>query len=412
MKLVLLEGGERLPFFLGADGVPLFYPMVWLLTMRRSANAATATLRGNLFALKLLYLWSDSRQLDLEGRMLAGDYLTKGECASLVDAARRPLVEWTDRNDKPALWKPLGHRIKSRPLRATAGASEIDRQTAGIRVRTIIDYLAWLADEGINTQDRRTADLRLGSRAAMVGYLKTRTPKDGGRNVLGKREAPPQAVIDALLKAVELDSPENPWSDLGLKARNRLLIYLLLGLGIRRGEALGIRVDRIDFQGNRILIARNADDPLDPRVEQPLTKTRDRWLPLKDTLVGMIQEYVTHVRAKMPKARRHPFLFVSHRDGDPLALVSVNRLFQVLRERVDGLPENLSPHMLRHAWNDAFSRAVDQQKISPEREQQIRSEMMGWSPTSGTAATYTRRHIRQAAEIISIKHQEQLIKRK
>lgn len=35
--------------------------------------------------------------------------------------------------------------------------------------------------------------------------------------------------------------------------------------------------------------------------------------------------------------------------------------------------------------------------MTPEREQQLRSYLMGWNPTSGTAATYNKRHIKEKA---------------
>jgi integrase len=409
VRLIVLEGGERLPVLVDRDGFPMFRPAVWMMTMRRAVNLATATLKEDLQALKVLYGWSLRTGQDIEDRMLAGEFLSATECASLVDAVRQPIGEM-DIDPRPkARIEPIRTRnLESNRMRQKVGVAPIGTPTAATRLRTIIQYLKWLADEGRNGLAMKVAEVRVGARDEMLAGLVARIPKVGSRNLLGKREAPPPEVVEALLRIVELDSPENPWRDLGLRVRNRLLIHLLFGLGIRRGELLGIRVDRIDFQGNRLLIARCPDDPMDSRKYQPLTKTRDRWLPMKGGLVSMVQEYVTHVRSKLPKARKHPYLLVSHRDGAPLAMISVNKLFVSLRGKFDDLPEDLSPHLLRHAWNDAFSRLADSQKMDPAREQQMRSEMMGWSPTSGTAATYSRRHTREAAEKLSLKHQEGL----
>jgi len=52
IRLVVLEGGERLPLLLDQDGFPLFRPAVWMMTMRRAINMATATLKEDLQALK------------------------------------------------------------------------------------------------------------------------------------------------------------------------------------------------------------------------------------------------------------------------------------------------------------------------------------------------------------------------
>lgn len=412
IRLIVLEGGERLPLLVDRDGFPMFQPVVWMMTMRRAINLASATLKEDLLALKALYCWALQAGLDIEGRMLAGQFLSATECASLVDAVKQPIGGMASDLGLQVRTEPIRVRnIESNRMRQKAGGAQIGTPTVATRLRTIIQYLKWLADEGRNGLAMKMAEARAGARDEMVAGLVARIPKVGSRNLLGKREAPPPEMVEALLRIVELDSPENPWRDLGLRVRNRLLIHLLFGLGIRRGELLGIRVDRIDFQGNRLLIARCPDDPMDSRKYQPLTKTRDRWLPMKDGLTSMVQEYVTHVRSKFPKARKHPYLLVSHRDGAPLAMISVNKLFASMRGKFDDLPEDLSPHLLRHAWNDAFSRLADSQKMDPAREQQMRSEMMGWSPTSGTAATYSRRHTREAAEKLSLQHQEGLSRR-
>lgn len=54
----------------------------------------------------------------------------------------------------------------------------------------------------------------------------------------------------------------------------------------------------------------------------------------------------------------------------------------------------MTGHKLRHTWNYEFSKAIDKnQDISDEKEQQIRSYLMGWRPGSETSMIYNRRHI-------------------
>ena len=66
------------------------------------------------------------------------------------------------------------------------------------------------------------------------------------------------------------------------------------------------------------------------------------------------------------------------------------------------MPADLSGHVLRHTWNDVFSKKMDEAGVTPENERQARSYLMGWSPTSDTAATYTRRHVREKAKEVSL----------
>ena len=66
---------------------------------------------------------------------------------------------------------------------------------------------------------------------------------------------------------------------------------------------------------------------------------------------------------------------------------------------------------LCHTWNDSFSEEMDKNRVGEEQEKKARSYLMGWSETSGTAATYTRRHIRKRAQAASLQLQKNVIER-
>ena len=84
-------------------------------------------------------------------------------------------------------------------------------------------------------------------------------------------------------------------------------------------------------------------------------------------------------------ARRHDFLIVANGSGNPLTLVALNKVFVALRRKCPDLPGELTPHVLRHTWNDLFSEEMDKNKVSEETEKKMRSRLMGWSETSNTA---------------------------
>ncbi|EGS3406208.1 site-specific integrase, partial [Salmonella enterica] len=48
--------------------------------------------------------------------------------------------------------------------------------------------------------------------------------------------------------------------------------------------------------------------------------------------------------------------------------------------------------------------------ISDEKEQQIRSYLMGWRPGSDTSIIYNRRHIFELSKKTALEQQEQLLK--
>ncbi|MDQ1835655.1 integrase, partial [Massilia sp. CCM 9029] len=86
----------------------------------------------------------------------------------------------------------------------------------------------------------------------------------------------------------------------------------------------------------------------------------------------------------------------------------MNKIFERLREKCPDLPD-FFPHIFRHCWNDRFSDLMDKNKISEASEQKMRSALMGWAQTSGTAATYTRRHVRRKASAASLQMQGDMI---
>lgn len=54
-------------------------------------------------------------------------------------------------------------------------------------------------------------------------------------------------------------------------------------------------------------------------------------------------------------------------------------------------------HSFRHTWNRKFSEKMDamNENVSEERQEQLRSYLMGWRDNSGTAATYNKRFIQR-----------------
>ena len=406
VAVVRMAHGERLPILIGPDGLPIYHVTEWLVPNRRPANLAVNTLVANCHALKLLYAWANARDMDIEDRMVRGGLLSADEINNLAISCRKKFGQVSSEiQEVPKVIRlPSPEQVRKGQPKAEALNSA---ETASKIIVTVSSYLGWLSFKGLQDLDPTAARDRQASVKSVIERLGGAAPKIRGRNIVGLRQAPELPVIDLLLEAIEVGSPTNPWTDRGLQVRNRLLVRMLYGLGIRRGEVLGIKIDdHLDLRKNRVLIARNADDPTDPRLYQPLAKTRDRWLPISDGLAELIEQYVMQTRPSFPKARRHPFLFVSHSDGSPLSLSGFSRIFEKLRLRIPGLPADLTSHSFRHAWNDAFSRRMDEKEIDHVREAQLRSHAMGWSPTSGTASTYTRRKVAEDAEKFSLEHQQ------
>ena len=414
VKTIVLTSGERLPVLLGRDGEPMFDPTVFVLTEVRGKNLAANTIGIVLRSVMAFHLFLDARDIALDGRLTRGELLSLGEVEDLVRLCRLPLTELAALSSASrgtarralSLEKARMGPQKTPPM-------EVDAVVAASRLRYIRMYLQWLADERLSRQGQASAlAARLSDASSFVAEaLNARIPRRSACHALTQRDGLPDDVVTELLRITDPHSSDNPWRDQHARYRNALLIHWLLYLGVRIGEALGIRIDDVVAYRKEVTVHRRADDPDDPRRHQPQTKTRARVLPLSEALLSETQAYILSHRSALPQVKRHPFLFVASRTGGPMTLAAVGKLFTELREKCPSLPKGFSAHLLRHTWNDAFSKKMEQAGVTPEDERQARSYLMGWSPTSDTAAVYTRRYVRNKAREASLGLQDSLVSR-
>lgn len=390
-----------------STGEPLFQPTLYSTTHLRSRGRATETIHQALRSIMVLQLILNRLAVDLDERMAQGRLLDRGEIDEIARACRFPL-EMIVLESREAPRAPVpSRRLKTleRVRMATKSApAQIDPSTAGIRIHYIRDYLKWLTSNRLFSMGpKHEAYAALKTSVDLVsGVLAELAPAAGGRNGVGNRKGFLQKEIDEILAVMDPASPTNPWKGEHTKGRNFLIAKWLIALGIRRGELLNVRIDDINFQTERVTIERRPDDKRDPRRNQPRVKTRGRELPLGASLTALTHEYVRSLRAAQGNARKHGYLFVANGSGAPLSLPQVAAIFTDLRKSRPELPRNLMSHVLgRHSWNTRFSELADERKLSAEVEKKVRSRAMGWSETSNTAATYTRRHVeREADELI------------
>lgn len=399
VRTVRLSSGERLPMLSRRDtGLPHHSATLWSLTELRATNLASATVQQGLRAVMVLYIVLDEMCIDLPIRLAQGQLLTLSEVETLTNKSKLKMDAICPREVASS----------RRNLRNEVGS--VDPLTAGIRLRYIRMYLDWLTKEHLLRMGAKHP-LFEGLRAVSVmvlGAIDARIPKGSRRLTYAPREGLSPSVLERILEVIQPDSSQNPWKNSHARIRNYLMVRWLLSLGNRRGELLLIKISDIDFRTNEVLVPRRADDPDDPRIQQPHTKTNDRLLALDDDLAELTRQYVMNVRHKFIGARKHEFLWVANGSGAPLSLSGFHKVFITLREKVPGLPESLSAHVLRHTWNDLFSADMDAAGVSEAEEHKMRTRLMGWSDTSVMAAVYTRRHIMKKAKQASLELQAKL----
>jgi integrase len=142
------------------------------------------------------------------------------------------------------------------------------------------------------------------------------------------------------------------------------------------------------------------------RFEIVKSKTLARTVAIRSKTAEAFDHYIMTYWTYLPKhsgARKEGFLFCDEK-GRHLSLRAINRIFETVRERIEGQPQNITPHTMRRFWNYLFSQQVDQappeRRLTPEEEAQYRMRIMGWS-TDTQAKRYNRRHIIEAGYKVS-----------
>lgn len=398
-----------MPFLISvSSGLPLESPTYWIIAHRRALGMQPNTLFNELRSLMHLYLWADLRGIDVGERLREGVFLSLSEIIDLVGFCGRYLADiLPELEQRRSNVVALVNRRKP-PKEDTVQSGEKRNRLYVIRSFiefTSADHLSqlqqWPTRWLVYDKVRRECLDRMGE---YIGAI--RAPN---RDDVGQREGLEPDVIKRLLAVLEPDHPENPFQP-KVRFRNYLIVRLLIELGIRRGELLGLYVEDMALSGAKgtVTIHRRPDDTHDDRREKPAVKTAARLLPLSGRATELVHEWVVEYRSKLPLAKRNPFLIVTIPDGRPMSLSNVNKIFQAIRKRVPGLPDELGPHPLRHSWNDAFSEQIDRKgNISQENEIKWRKRLMGWRGDS-TAQHYLRRTTRRRSNEFLAEIQEGL----
>ena len=398
----------------GTDGMPAFGATVYTISNLRKKNLAVSTITHHLRAIALFEFFCDVRGINLGSRIDDGQLLTKPEVGELVRTCR---LQASSLKEQLVPSRPRARRQsesrsieKHRMVQAAAAPAMVTADTARVRLYSIAEYLEWRVEERLGTRhlDHDTRESATTALTKTCKWLKGLSPRPTGKSEEG-REGLPIEDVERILRVIHPESPDNPWKLAHTRYRNALLVWWLLTLGVRRGELLGVYVRDINFQEEVVEIFRRPHNADDPRRQQPLVKTRGRRMPLDRQLVKVTLEYIAAFRAQQGNVRTHEFLFVSSGTGAPLSLAAVDQIFRKLRQKIPELSEILSAHVLRHTWNDLFSKKMNLTGTKSELEERIRSYLMGWSEFSGSAARYTRRHTRKRGEEASLAFQQDLI---
>lgn len=379
----ILKTSERYCLIIDKSSkLPAYYPNLFITTQVRNKNDSISTMVTAAACLTILLNFLENRQIDLIERIYTKEFLNISEIEDLNNFTQKKIDNKHDNKIKVF--------TKKKNLYVTS-------HTQYSRITFIYKYIEWLASNLVDSHD----EIFLERLNTCIRNLKEIRPHKKGRNGHLKEKSLTSEEIEVLFEIVRINSPLNPFKK-EVQRRNRLIILMLYYLGVRGGELLNIRISDINFSSNQLSIVRRADEKIDTRIIQPLVKTNERIIPLNDVLAKEIHFYVLNERNNIAKKKKHDYLFVTHKSGAgeglPLSYTAYSKMIQNIKEASPNL-KTLTGHMLRHTWNAEFSKRMDSMDNAPseERQEQLRSYLMGWKEGSGTASVYNKRFISDKA---------------
>ncbi len=117
-------------------------------------------------------------------------------------------------------------------------------------------------------------------------------------------------------------------------ARDRAIVEVLYGAGLRISELVGLDVDDVDLEAGSVRALGKGG--------------KERELPLGRHACDALGAYLTQARPALASARSHGALFLNARGGR-LTRQSCGRML-TSRARHAGLERHVSPHALRHSF--------------------------------------------------------------
>ena len=213
----------------------------------------------------------------------------------------------------------------------TGLATWLGRPIESVTTEDLERYLAELRAEGLapSTVARRIAAIRSFFRHRQLLGVRTDNPAaeldlPRRRRRLPRTLSPAEA--ERLVEAANGVAPRD--------LRDRALVELLYGAGLRVGEAVGLDKASVD---------------LEQRLVRAIGKgSKERIVPIGRQAVEALRRYMSRGRPYLDR-RHRPELFLNARGG-PLTRAGAFLILRKLAERAGLEPERIHPHLLRHSF--------------------------------------------------------------
>ena len=207
-----------------------------------------------------------------------------------------------------ARWEEIDH-VRIRGFLAGLYERGLSKTSVARALAAVRSLYRWLAREGMVEQNP----------AKLVAT--PRLPK----------KLPRVPSIEEMNTVLEGDLPEA----VAFPERDRLLLELLYGCGIRNSELVGINLEDVHPQNEAILVRGKGK--------------KERYVPFNPAVGGALQAYLPARRELLAKAGKSTPALLVNRRGGRLTTRSVGRIVKAIAV-AKGLSPDVHPHTLRHAF--------------------------------------------------------------
>jgi integrase/recombinase XerC len=205
-------------------------------------------------------------------------------------------------------WKQIDH-IAVRGFLSQLYEKGLSKTSVARALAAVRSLYRWLAREGVVEQNP----------AKLVA-----TPK------LPKK-LPRVPTIEEMNAVIDGDMPEVA----AFPERDRLMLELLYGCGIRNSELTGINLEDIRLSAEAILIRGKGK--------------KERYVPFGDSVKAALAAYLPERQKLLDETRKRSAALLINRRGGCLTTRSVGRIIKKIAV-AKGLSPDVHPHTLRHAF--------------------------------------------------------------
>ena len=132
--------------------------------------------------------------------------------------------------------------------------------------------------------------------------------------------------VEAVFKQPDIQTPQ------GL--RDRTILEVLYGTGLRRTEVVNLELSSIDYRRKTLLVREGKG-------------TKDRYVPVSERVLSWLERYCSKARPELQVDLLHPILFLSDQGKPFIRSTLGSRIKRYLKEA--GITAEGSCHLFRHA---------------------------------------------------------------